>query len=326
LKWRKPELRERRLQQQRKNWARESRAKFEAQWWSYWEVVAWVCYRDASKLHDLLCGLFRRDNWYNNKEYQADQQVREAVQSRKIKAFDESGNEFKPPADLGRDPKILFKSDTIKAHWPNAGREGSTIGAIPDLTHMATELAHDNDWLKGILDWLWECRKWREEISWDAAVDRIDLSWLKQHYFGPPTVQIWALYSALVDENPRTSRPASGEKARSAFAPASKPLSKSSFKRKKYLSAHPGPTPQKRYDAVERLKAKLRNGELKEIDIGPRAHGGLTKGVIATEIRCARTELDKVMEIVLSDKEFKKFVTPWKERNEARPARAANFS
>jgi len=70
-------------------------------------------------------------------------------------------------------------------------------------------MAHDNDWLTGILDWLRLCRKRREEISWDEVIDRIDLSWLKRNGFGPPTVGNAALWSALIDENPRTSGPPS---------------------------------------------------------------------------------------------------------------------
>jgi hypothetical protein len=137
LGWRKPERRAQRLQQQRKNLERESRAKFEARWWSYWEVVAWACYRDASRLHDLLPGLSRGDKWYNSKEYQSHQQVREAIQSGKIIAFDENGNEVKPLADFGRDPKIFFKSDTMKSHWPSVGSNGTTIAATLDLSHMS---------------------------------------------------------------------------------------------------------------------------------------------------------------------------------------------
>jgi len=70
-------------------------------------------------------------------------------------------------------------------------------------------MAHDNDWLEGILNWLRLCRTRREDISWEEANGRIDPSWLKDKGFGPPAVAIWALRSALVDEDPRTSGPPS---------------------------------------------------------------------------------------------------------------------
>jgi len=151
LGWRKPERRAARLQQQRgENWERESRADFEASRWIYWKTVAWVCYRDASRLHDLLRGLSYGDKWHNNsKEYQADEQVREAIKTGKIKAFDQSGKVFEPLADLGRDPKIFFKSDTIKALWPNAGSEKSGLGAISGVTHLAgDDLERFHSWVK----------------------------------------------------------------------------------------------------------------------------------------------------------------------------------
>jgi hypothetical protein len=109
---------------------RESRKRFEAVRWTYREAVAWVCYRNPSRLLDLVCGLSRGDRWYESEKHQADNQVREAIQSGQIMAFDESGMEIKPLAVLGRDPKVFFRSDTIKARWPNAGIEKLGIGAI----------------------------------------------------------------------------------------------------------------------------------------------------------------------------------------------------
>jgi hypothetical protein len=66
------------------------------------------------------------------------------------------------------------------------------------------------DWLESTLKWLREIGKWREEISWNESISHISESWLRNHNFGPPTVQLRALHSALsalVDEDPRTSAP-----------------------------------------------------------------------------------------------------------------------
>jgi hypothetical protein len=96
-------------------------------------------------------------------------------------------------------------------------------------------MAHDNDWLKGILDWLRLCSKRREEISWDEVLDRIDPLWLRRNGFGPPTVGNAALWSALVDENPRTSGPPSKPPKSTAAEPSIKNAAKRESAQKETL-------------------------------------------------------------------------------------------
>lgn len=100
---------------------RQALEKFDAVRWTYWEVVAWVCYREPSRLHDLWRGLFRYDRLYDTQEYQADKQVRLAIRRAAIKPFYAGG---KPVDDLGSDASIFFSSAAIKARY---SREGSLL-------------------------------------------------------------------------------------------------------------------------------------------------------------------------------------------------------
>lgn len=122
----------------------ESRKKFEAVRWNYSQTVAWICYRDPSRLDDLSHGIAGRDKWYGSQEYQADQQVRRAIERERIKAFDAGGNEIKPLADLGCDPKLFFQSAAVKAWWPcDESRLTSRSESLQELkgTELDREIA-----------------------------------------------------------------------------------------------------------------------------------------------------------------------------------------
>lgn len=94
---------------------REALEKFDAARWTYWEVVALVCYREPSRLLDLCRGLSRHHKLYDSPEYEADKFVRAAIQRGEITAFDASGNSVGPLAELGPDPSVCFSSEAIKA-------------------------------------------------------------------------------------------------------------------------------------------------------------------------------------------------------------------
>jgi hypothetical protein len=96
-------------------------------------------------------------------------------------------------------------------------------------------MTHDNLWLEGILDWLRLCRTRRDEISWEEAIERIDPPWLRLNGFGPPTVAISALWSALVNENPRTSGPPSKPPKSTTAEPSIKNAAKQESAQKRTL-------------------------------------------------------------------------------------------
>ena len=105
-------------------------------------------------------------------------------------------------------------------------------------------------------------------------------------------------------------------RAETAESTAAKPSKlSSSFQLDKNRSAQPGRYPHVREMAAETLRQRLRSKALTEEDIG----GRLTKEKLAQKLCCARTELNKVFEIVLAESDFKRFQGPWRKRNEARP-------
>jgi hypothetical protein len=172
-------------------------------------------------------------------------------------------------------------------------------------------------WLESTLNWLWECKKWREVISWNEAIGHIGQSWLENHGFGPPTVQISALHSALAAIRDRE------EKALGLPTTGAPP--KTSAKSRKG-SAPRGPVPFVRPAAEKTLKNYLLTGKINQTHLGPTEKGGLTKEKLSDILCCSRTELDVVVETVLDEQDFVGYREAWRKRHEGRPRRRGKWA
>ena len=89
------------------------RKRFDATFWGFRQVVAWIFYRTPEHL-DAFALSPRGARWY---VFGADAVLRRAIERGVVIGFDENGHEIKPAAVLGRDPKIRFNSRAIKARW-----------------------------------------------------------------------------------------------------------------------------------------------------------------------------------------------------------------
>jgi hypothetical protein len=98
------------------------RNDFEAKqwnWWNWWRTVARIRYRDPRKINSFLVhGLSRGFRWYGDDR--ADNELRVAIGSGAVKAFDASGNKISQLARLARDPEIYFEAVAIRTSWPSA--------------------------------------------------------------------------------------------------------------------------------------------------------------------------------------------------------------
>jgi hypothetical protein len=180
-----------------------------------------------------------------------------------------------------------------------------------------TAVLNWKDWFEGTLRWLCECSKWREEISWNEAVGHVDESWLRNHNFGPPTVKILVLHSALAAIADRQ------EKAPGLPTTGAPP--KTSAKSRKG-SAPRGPVPIVRRQAEETLGKCLRTGKINQTDLGPTEKGGLTKEKLSDMLNCSRTELDVVVQTVLDKQDFVGYQEAWLKRHERRPKRSSKWA
>jgi hypothetical protein len=99
--------------------ANDWRNDFEAKQWNWWRTVARIRYRDPRKINSFLVhGLSRGFRWYGDDR--ADNELRVAIGSGAVKAFDASGNKISQLARLARDPEIYFEAVAIRTSWPSA--------------------------------------------------------------------------------------------------------------------------------------------------------------------------------------------------------------
>lgn len=188
----------------------------------------------------------------------------------------------------------------------------------------------NDDWNTKIRPQLYVLKWQGDALAREDAEKIIDKKWLEDHGYNFSAISIPRLLTDVAEgciDPPICPAKAPPAEAAPVEAKAKAPTPglplKALFKKK---SAARGPVAVKRNAAADKLRDQFRTKGLKEIDLGPRQDGGLTTKEISKLIGCSRTELSKVMETVLGEREFAGLRKAWRKRDEGQKKRPGKWS